>query len=622
MISMLKKTCFIIPFFFACSHAQLLGFTKLKDMACEQLDKAAKDKGYALSSLAGIRGIKKCPGFSFDMKSLNDFERKLYLQEIAEANILILPTAPVSTTTEVAQSENASINELRKQINKEKKPVEKMALMKQLRQKYRTNNKKNDAVKVLKDFYTIALKTYNKDSKTVKHQDLYLEASVQLGRHFYSDNEFDKADKLLTATIKALKPQEQNLTEISYLLGKVKEDENKFSEALTYYESILEELKKGPSKNPVLTREKMLWTKAWVLYKSEDYSLASEAFKVLATETLDPAEKSRANFFLARCLARLDKKDQAKEIWTAMTKEDFYSYYSLLAHDALQIKVPAFNTLKATDKFKLDSSLSFLEPKQKDLFNALLKNDEIDLAERAAQALTDKPEQMTALGLELASRGQRFLPLFIAFAKLPIEQKQDIIVKNYGLLFPRLWETEVKEMAATTGLPSSLIFSIMRQESAFNINSRSGANALGLMQVIPPLAKSLARKYKVEYKKPDDLYNPQINIKLGSYELSDQVKKQKDQYALVAAAYNAGPNAVARWIKQRFRPKFDIVDFVEEIPYDETKLYVKIIARNHLFYDRLEAPHKEIDFPEKFIKATEPMSNAPAFVPASVGAQK
>ena len=327
MISTLKKTCLLIPFIFGYSHAQLFGFTKLKEMSCEELDKSAKDKDFALSSLAGIRGIKKCPGFNFDMKSLSDFERKLYLQEIAEANILILPTTPVSTTTEVAQAENASINELRKLINKEKKPVEKMVLMKQLRQKYRSNNKRNDAIKTLKDWHGLALKTYKKDSKNTKHQEQYLESSVQIGRHFYSENEFDKADKLLSATVKALKPQEQNLTEISYLLGKVKEDEGKFKEALAYYESILEELKKGPSKNPVLTREKMLWTKAWVLYKSEDYNLAAEAFKALATETLDPAEKSRSNFFLARCLARLDKKDQAPEIWLALTKEDVYSYY-------------------------------------------------------------------------------------------------------------------------------------------------------------------------------------------------------------------------------------------------------------------------------------------------------
>lgn len=611
MISLIKKFVFLIPFFFSCSHAQLLGVTKIKDMTCDQLAKASQDKNFALNSLAGIRGIKKCPGFSYDMKTVTDFERKILIQEIAEANILLLP-APVSATAQLAISEAASIDSLRKQISKEKQPVEKMALLKQLRLKYRNNNRRADAIKVLKDFHVLSLKTFKKDSKNIKHQDLYLEASANLGRVYYSDNDFKKADILLMATITNFKSiEQQNLSDITYLLGKVKEDEEKFKDALALYDSTLEELKKGASKNALLTREKLLWTKAWVLYKDEQWAPASEAFKVLATETVDVAEKSRANFFLARSLVRLNKKDDAVKIWVQMTKDDFYSYYSLLAYDELGQKVPAFNSLKPTEKFNFDKSLSFLTPKQKDFFNALLQHEEVDLAERTTLALTDKPEQLTVLGLELAHRGQRFLPLFIAFAKLPIEQKQDVLIQKYDLLFPRLYQTEVKEMATVTGLPTSLIFSIMRQESAFNMNSRSPANAYGLMQVIPPLAKHLARKHKVEYKKAEDLYNPQINIKIGSYELSEQVKKQNDQYALVAAAYNAGPGAVSRWLKNRFRPKFDIVDFVEEIPYDETRLYVKVIARNLLFYDRLESPSKEFDFPENFIKQTDLVMNAP-----------
>ena len=580
-------------------------------MSCDQLAKASQDKDFALSSLAGIRGIKKCPNFSYDMKSISDFDRRIFVQEMAEANILLLPT-PVSATAQVAITETASIDSLRAQIKKEKDSLEKMALMKQLRTKYRNNNRRADAIKVLKDFHALAQKTFKKDTKNIKYQDLYLEATVNLGRQYYAENDFKKADTLLTATITSLKPfGHQNLSEIAYLFGKVKEDEEKFNEAIAKYDMVLEELKKGSSKNVLLTREKLLWTKAWVLYKDEQWAKAGEAFKVLANETLDTAEKSRAHFFLARTLVRTDKKDEAVKIWSQMTQDDFYSYYSLLAYDELNLKVPAFNSLKPTEKFNFDKNLSFLSAKQKDFFNALLQHEEIDLAERTALALTDKPEQLTLLGLELAHRGRRFLPLFIAFAKLPVEQKQDVMVQKFDLLFPRLYSTEVKEMANLTGLPSSLIFSIMRQESAFNMNSRSPANAYGLMQVIPPLAKSLARKHKVEYKKAEDLYNPQINIKIGSFELSAQVKKQKDQYALVAAAYNAGPGAVSRWLKTRFRPKFDIVDFVEEIPYDETRLYVKVVARNHLFYDRLESPSKELGFPENFIRPTDLATPAP-----------
>lgn len=607
MISFFKKISLFLPFIFSCSHAQMAVPTKLKDMSCDQLITATKNKEFALNSLAGVRGIKKCPTFNFDLKSISDLERRIYADEIAEANNFMLATAPVSTTAQIVASETLSIDELRVQIRKEKKPVEKMALMKQLRAKYRANNQRGDAAKVLKDFHSLALKTYKKEPKNTTHQELYLEASVNFGRHLYANNELLKADQLLTAATKSLK-NKQNLIEIYFLLVKVKEDSERYQEVAALYDRILEDLKIMPSKNPLITREKVLWSKAWVFYKDEDFQKSSEAFKVLALETADAAEKARAQFFLARSLVWLDKKEEAKKIWLAMTQEDFYSYYSLLAYEQLGQKIPAFNSLKATDKFNFDKTMSFLSLRQKELFKALLQHEEVDLAERAVQIFTNKPDQMTIMGLELAQRGKRFLPLFMGFAKLPVEQKQDILVKNYDLLFPRLWEAEVKEMATLTGLPTSLIFSIMRQESAFNINSRSPANAFGLMQVIPPLAKSLARKHKVEYKSAEDLFNPQINIKIGSFELSEQVKRQKDQYALVAAAYNAGPGAVSRWLKQRFRPKFDMVDFIEEIPYDETRLYVKIIARNHLFYDRIESPNQETNFPEKFIKSSNVLS--------------
>ena len=142
-------------------------------------------------------------------------------------------------------------------------------------------------------------------------------AQTQVEMNAIADNDFKKADTLLTATITSLKPfGHQNLSEIAYLFGKVKEDEEKFNEAIAKYDMVLEELKKGSSKNVLLTREKLLWTKAWVLYKDEQWAKAGEAFKVLANETLDTAEKSRAHFFLARTLVRTDKKDEAVKIWS------------------------------------------------------------------------------------------------------------------------------------------------------------------------------------------------------------------------------------------------------------------------------------------------------------------
>lgn len=108
MFTLVKNIAFFIPFFFACSHAQLLGFTKLKDMNCEELTKASNNKDFALKSLAGIRGIKKCPGFAYDIKSVSEFDRKIYAQEITEANFILSVAAASGTASGTASASGAT----------------------------------------------------------------------------------------------------------------------------------------------------------------------------------------------------------------------------------------------------------------------------------------------------------------------------------------------------------------------------------------------------------------------------------------------------------------------------------------------------------------------------------
>ena len=158
-------------------------------------------------------------------------------------------------------------------------------------------------------------------------------------------------------------------------------------------------------------------------------------------------------------------------------------------------------------------------------------------------------------------------------------------------------------MAEKTSIPESLIYSIIKQESAFNEKTRSPADALGLMQMIPRLAKQLSKKFDVVYKDPDDLFAPEINIQLGSFELMEQIKKQSGQLTFVAAAYNAGPSALNGWLKSRIGS--DILEFIEEIPYEETRTYVKLIARNKLFYDRISKRDDEHFFPSDFLTDIE-----------------
>ena len=136
----------------------------------------------------------------------------------------------------------------------------------------------------------------------------------------------------------------------------------------------------------------------------------------------------------------------------------------------------------------------------------------------------------------------------------------------------------------------------MRQESAFNPDARSHMDAFGLMQLIPQVAKASARANAINYKKPEDLYKPHINIPLGSAHLRKLWDHYNGQLVLTVASYNASQKAIAGWLKTRFRG--DSLEFIEDIPYEETRNYVKLVLRNMITYQAISSSKNGVEFPE------------------------
>jgi soluble lytic murein transglycosylase len=124
----------------------------------------------------------------------------------------------------------------------------------------------------------------------------------------------------------------------------------------------------------------------------------------------------------------------------------------------------------------------------------------------------------------------------------------------------------------------ALVHSIIRQESLFDPEARSGVGATGLMQLMPATAKQLAQQMGMHYNL-SKLTNPEFNIALGSRYLSNLIDNYNGSYLLAIAAYNAGPGNVNKWIKEMGDPRLVddvdvIVDWVESIPFKETRNYV------------------------------------------------
>lgn len=137
--------------------------------------------------------------------------------------------------------------------------------------------------------------------------------------------------------------------------------------------------------------------------------------------------------------------------------------------------------------------------------------------------------------------------------------------------FPLGFESAVVSASQESGLTPSEIWSIIRQESAFNHQARSYVGAKGLMQLMPRTAAAVAKSLKMRTRHPD-LFSPEINVRLGSTYLA-QMKERFGSLALAAAAYNAGPHRVSTWLD---RVSFDAPEaWVEAIPFNETRRYVQ-----------------------------------------------
>ena len=150
--------------------------------------------------------------------------------------------------------------------------------------------------------------------------------------------------------------------------------------------------------------------------------------------------------------------------------------------------------------------------------------------------------------------------------------------------YPTPYETHVRAREASERLPSGLIFAVMRQESNFNPDAISPARAVGLLQLLPETARTVADGARFSH---DDarLTSPPYNIALGSIYLRDLLTRFRGTIPLAVGGYNGGPDAIARWVSRS--PGMDLDIFVERIPFTETRIYVGRVMGNLAHYGYL-----------------------------------
>ena len=155
----------------------------------------------------------------------------------------------------------------------------------------------------------------------------------------------------------------------------------------------------------------------------------------------------------------------------------------------------------------------------------------------------------------------------------------------WKLAYPRPYWPQLKSYANQAGIDPYFALAIMREESHFDPLALSSSKAIGLMQLMPATAKFVARKQKIKLNEIDDIFNPKLNTRLGTLYLGSIAGRFKSELIYTAGSYNAGPSNMRKWIKRWRKKSLDA--FVEQIPFSETRKYVKRVYRSYKLYKQI-----------------------------------
>jgi soluble lytic murein transglycosylase len=356
---------------------------------------------------------------------------------------------------------------------------------------------------------------------------------------------------------------------------------------------------------------------AWAAHESKNFA---ESSKLLLEHLASYADRNtdnrgRAGYWAARDAERAGRLDDARTLYQAMLQRYDANWYGYLAKqrlDALKRANPASSaTTDATPNDAAGANDSQLARavqnlstvtvaeetagaesdealKRADELNAVGLDDwAVEEVERVLQSAPSSPRLTLAKARILRSRGQNLLALVAMQKPYPdyAQMKpEELSREEWDAFYPLSYWDTISQEARARGLDPYRVAAFIRQETVFEPRAASHANAYGLMQLIMDTAQRTARRVGVSPPTSiEELYNPQLNIKLGTAYLRSQL----DAYGRVeyaAAAYNAGPGRATRW-KAELPAEID--EWAEAVPFKETRQYIQGIIRNTLQYQRL-----------------------------------
>lgn len=310
-------------------------------------------------------------------------------------------------------------------------------------------------------------------------------------------------------------------------------------------------------------------------------AVALRHFELLGASVSTPISVSRADYWQGRALEALNRSAEARAAFTRAARHQT-AYYGLLAAEELGLPMesslvsapPVSDWKKAPFLTTSVSEAALLLYRAKDSVNA--RRFLLHLAEGLEAA------ELDALGNFAMAQGDPHLAVLVG--------KQ---AAARGIILPAIYYPDPGVLPEGLAVERPLALAIARRESEFRTDAVSPAGALGLMQLMPGTAKLMAEKLGVDLDIPALTRDASYNAKLGSAYLAHLAEEFGPSVALRAAGYNAGPGRPRAWITQFGDPRqagVDVVDWVELVPFEETRTYIMRVTEGLAIYQARVTP--------------------------------
>ncbi len=278
-------------------------------------------------------------------------------------------------------------------------------------------------------------------------------------------------------------------------------------------------------------------------------------------------------YWVARAFDSMGYEAKAKNQFNTLAKQG--SYYGFLAADKVGLPYTINNNnvaAKIDEKQLLNDNIHLLRARE--LFYV---NRTLDARREWFKGVKKLSVKQIKRAAKLASRWQWHDSAIKTVAKTPHRT-------DYNLRFPMPYKTLVFKNATLKNLDPSVIYGVMRRESLFDPSAGSPVGALGLMQLMPRTAKQVAKSLGLKKPRRSDILNVENNINFGTQYFKKVMSKFDNNTALAAAAYNAGPYRVKKWLPENKTMAADL--WIETIPFNETRKYVQAVLAYSIIFDK------------------------------------